>query len=79
MASEPAQRRGLNPVLTLGGHTNGRMASFHAQTPSGFELEYGTGGITIDDEEASGTASGRCAGAVWGPGRRIACRTTCPG
>lgn len=52
MANEIAQRRGLNLTMTLGKHTNDRVVSFYTQTPSGFELEYGTGGVTIDDEES---------------------------
>ncbi|WP_236792212.1 VOC family protein [Amycolatopsis sp. GM8] len=34
---------------TLGRHTNDEMLSFYMQTPSGFGLEYGTGGRLIDD------------------------------
>lgn len=33
----------------LGCHTNDRMVSFYAQTPSGFQVEYGHGGLEIDD------------------------------
>jgi len=33
----------------LGRHTNDRMTSFYAVTPSGFQVEYGHGGIEIDD------------------------------
>lgn len=38
------------PVGTLGRHTNDRMLSFYAQTPSGFRVEYGYGGLLIEDE-----------------------------
>jgi len=34
---------------TLGRHTNDQMVSFYARTPSGFEVEYGYGAITVDD------------------------------
>ena len=44
--------RGINVTQTLGKHTNDEMISFYSQTPSGFELEYGCNGRTIDDEES---------------------------
>lgn len=34
---------------TIGCHTNDRMVSFYMKTPSGFDIEYGYGGIEIDD------------------------------
>ncbi len=36
--------------LGLGKHPNDHMVSFYCMTPSGFELEIGFGGRTIDDE-----------------------------
>ncbi|MEZ5738655.1 MAG: VOC family protein [Burkholderiaceae bacterium] len=36
-------------TMELGCHTNDRMVSFYAQTPSGFQVEYGHGGREIDD------------------------------
>lgn len=44
--------RKINITQTLGKHTNDHMISFYSQTPSGFELEYGCNGRTIDDEDA---------------------------
>jgi 2,3-dihydroxybiphenyl 1,2-dioxygenase len=42
---------GRAPVsLTLGRHSNDRMFSFYAHTPSGWEIEYGSGGLRIDEE-----------------------------
>lgn len=35
-------------TMELGCHTNDRMVSFYAQTPSGFHVEAGHGGVTID-------------------------------
>lgn len=35
----------------LGQHTNDRAFSFYCRTPSGFEIEYGWGGIVLDDEK----------------------------
>ncbi|MET7541406.1 VOC family protein [Streptomyces sp. NPDC005507] len=34
---------------TLGRHTNDEMTSFYVKSPSGFEIEYGYGGRTVDD------------------------------
>lgn len=51
MANERALRAGTKITMTLGKHTNDQVVSFYGQTPSGFELEYGTGGITIDNDD----------------------------
>lgn len=53
----------------LGRHTNDRMVSFYLHSPSGFEVEYGWGARTVDDntwrvERHRGRAS------VWGHQRR---------
>lgn len=38
------------PILsTIGKHSNDKMVSFYVRSPSGFGIEYGTGGIEIDD------------------------------
>ena len=37
-------------AYTLGRHTNDHMTSFYAHTPSGFFVEYGWGGRTIDTQ-----------------------------
>ena len=36
--------------FTLGRHSNDDMLSFYPVTPSGFDLEYGWGGLEVDDE-----------------------------
>jgi 2,3-dihydroxybiphenyl 1,2-dioxygenase len=36
-------------VLSLGQHSNDRMVSFYVKTPSGFSMEYGWGGLLVDD------------------------------
>jgi 2,3-dihydroxybiphenyl 1,2-dioxygenase len=36
--------------MTLGRHANDEMLSFYPLTPSGFDIEYGWGGLTVDDE-----------------------------
>ncbi|WP_374482504.1 VOC family protein [Zoogloea sp.] len=38
---------------TLGQHLNDRMTSFYMKTPSGFDLEYGYGGLQVDWEHHS--------------------------
>ena len=38
--------------MTLGRHPNDEMLSFYARTPSGFSVEIGWGGLTIDDTAA---------------------------
>ena len=38
--------------LSLGQHTNDRMVSFYVVTPSGFWIEYGFGGLLIQDESS---------------------------
>lgn len=40
--------RGLKLAMALGKHTNDEMYSFYVRTPSGFEIEYGSGGRLID-------------------------------
>ncbi|WP_241385607.1 VOC family protein [Rhodococcus sp. CH91] len=35
---------------TLGKHTNDEMISYYVKTPSGWEMEYGYGGLEIDEE-----------------------------
>ena len=56
--------RGVPITADLGRHTNDQMTSFYAVTPSGFQVEYGYGGRTIDDAtwevETYATAS------IWG-------------
>jgi hypothetical protein len=48
----------------LGRHSNDRMVSFYAQTPSGFDVEYGWGGRLIDD--ATWTVTEIEHGTLWG-------------
>ena len=50
--------------MTLGTHTNDRMTSFYVRTPSGFEIEYGCGGVIVDD--ASWVVQSYDAQSVWG-------------
>jgi biphenyl-2,3-diol 1,2-dioxygenase len=44
------QDRQIPITSSLGRHTNDHMVSFYAQTPSGFQVEYGHGGREIDED-----------------------------
>ena len=48
-AYDICRARGIPLAMDLGRHTNDRMTSFYVRTPSGFELEYGCGGVLVDD------------------------------
>lgn len=48
-AYDLVRRRTLPLVLSLGQHSNDRMTSFYMKTPSGFALEYGWGGVLVDN------------------------------
>ncbi len=49
-ALDRCRAAGVPLSTTLGKHTNDRMVSFYVRTPSGFDVEYGWGGIAVDDE-----------------------------
>ena len=49
-ALDLVNERGITLASTLGRHTNDHMTSFYVRTPSGFEIEYGTGGVLVDDD-----------------------------
>lgn len=42
--------KGRHLSFTLGRHSNDEMLSFYVMTPSGFDLEYGWGGLAVDDD-----------------------------
>jgi 3,4-dihydroxy-9,10-secoandrosta-1,3,5(10)-triene-9,17-dione 4,5-dioxygenase len=48
-AMERATRRGAQMSATLGRHANDLMVSFYVATPGGFDIEYGTDGLRVDD------------------------------
>jgi 2,3-dihydroxybiphenyl 1,2-dioxygenase len=58
------QQRGM-PVGQLGRHVNDHMISFYAPTPSGFTVEYGWNGRSIDDE-ATWEVQNYHAASFWG-------------
>jgi len=45
------RKQGLQFAMDLGRHSNDRMVSFYVRTPGGFEIEYGWGGLLIDDSK----------------------------
>jgi 3,4-dihydroxy-9,10-secoandrosta-1,3,5(10)-triene-9,17-dione 4,5-dioxygenase len=51
-------------ISTLGRHANDEMVSFYVRTPSGFDIEYGYGGLTVD--ERTWVARETTAHSVWG-------------
>ena len=50
-AYDRALKAGVPIARTLGRHPNDHMFSFYAQTPSGFEVEFGWGGRKVDDTD----------------------------
>lgn len=50
-ALDIVNQRKIPLAMSLGRHTNDFMTSFYVRNPSGFEIEYGTGGRLIDDNE----------------------------
>jgi 3,4-dihydroxy-9,10-secoandrosta-1,3,5(10)-triene-9,17-dione 4,5-dioxygenase len=55
---------GTQLSATLGQHLNDRMTSFYMKTPSGFDLEYGFGGLQLDWKEHSAFEFTRVS--IWG-------------
>ncbi|NIS34479.1 MAG: hypothetical protein GWO04_33045 [Actinobacteria bacterium] len=41
--------RGVPIAMELGKHTNDGMFSFYMESPSGFQVELGSGGVLVDD------------------------------
>lgn len=50
-AYDIAKYDGMNITMTIGQHTNDKVISFYTETPSGFDLEIGAGGLVIEDIE----------------------------
>ena len=48
-ALDRCNRRKATVSSTLGRHANDLMVSFYVQTPGGFDIEYGTAGLVVDD------------------------------
>jgi 3,4-dihydroxy-9,10-secoandrosta-1,3,5(10)-triene-9,17-dione 4,5-dioxygenase len=48
-ALDRCSRRGAPVSASLGRHANDLMVSFYVRTPGGFDIEYGTDGLLVDD------------------------------
>jgi 3,4-dihydroxy-9,10-secoandrosta-1,3,5(10)-triene-9,17-dione 4,5-dioxygenase len=48
-ALDRCARRGAPMSASLGRHANDLMVSFYVRTPGGFDVEYGTDGLQVDD------------------------------
>lgn len=55
---------GFSLSSTLGRHTNDKMVSFYVRAPGGWDLEFGTEGILVD--ETHYTAEEITADSYWG-------------
>jgi 3,4-dihydroxy-9,10-secoandrosta-1,3,5(10)-triene-9,17-dione 4,5-dioxygenase len=63
-ALDRCQKLGAPLTAFLGRHANDFMVSFYLRTPSGFDIEYGTSGLTVDDN--TWVARQTTAHSVWG-------------
>lgn len=50
LACDRCKRAGLTFRRALGHHPNDQMFSFYVHTPSGFSMEYGWGGVVVDND-----------------------------
>ncbi len=51
LAYDRVRKAGVPVLMEIGHHPNDGMVSFYCITPSGFAIEYGWGGIVIDDAD----------------------------
>ncbi|MER6632195.1 VOC family protein [Streptomyces sp. NPDC000987] len=63
-ALDNVNRHGFPLSSTLGRHTNDKMVSFYVRAPGGWDLEYGTDGLLVD--ESHYTAEEITADSYWG-------------
>ncbi len=63
-AMDRCVRRGGRISASLGRHANDQVVSFYVQTPGGFDIEYGTDGLLVDD--ATWVARQTTAVSLWG-------------
>jgi 3,4-dihydroxy-9,10-secoandrosta-1,3,5(10)-triene-9,17-dione 4,5-dioxygenase len=64
LALDRCARKGAHVSGTLGRHANDLMVSFYVRTPGGFDVEYGTDGLPVDD--ASWITRETTAVSLWG-------------
>ncbi len=50
---QQSSEHGVKLTMSLGRHTNDKMLSYYMETPSGFELEFGSDGLHLDTETCS--------------------------
>lgn len=60
---------GIGVSMGLGRHTNDEMVSFYSRSPSGFDVEFGHGGVLVD--EATWTVGEITAPSSWGHHRPV--------
>jgi 3,4-dihydroxy-9,10-secoandrosta-1,3,5(10)-triene-9,17-dione 4,5-dioxygenase len=65
-AMDRCARRRATVSASLGRHANDLMVSFYVRTPGGFDIEYGTGGLLVDD--ATWVSRETTAISLWGHG-----------
>jgi 3,4-dihydroxy-9,10-secoandrosta-1,3,5(10)-triene-9,17-dione 4,5-dioxygenase len=63
-AHDRHQAHGVKLSATLGQHLNDHMTSFYMKTPSGFDMEFGFGGLQVDWKEHSAFEFSRVS--MWG-------------
>ena len=63
-ALDRCARRGAPLSASLGRHANDLMVSFYVRTPGGFDIEYGTDGLRVDD--ATWVSRETTAVSLWG-------------
>lgn len=51
LALQRCEAAGVHLSMTLGRHSNDKMLSFYALTPSGFDIEFGWGGLAVDEAD----------------------------
>ncbi len=61
---------GTTISMGIGKHTNDQMVSFYSRSPSGFEVEFGCGGLLVD--EATWTVTQITEPSFWGHRRSVA-------
>lgn len=64
IALDRVHQHGFSLSSTLGRHTNDKMVSFYVRAPGGWDIEYGTDGLLVD--EAHYTAEEITADSYWG-------------
>jgi extradiol dioxygenase len=63
-ALDAVKAAGCAISMDLGRHTNDQMTSFYVRTPSGFDIEYGWGGLLVDD--ATWQSNTYDSNSIWG-------------